>query len=63
MSVETPNSSTTPAMPGMITAEENATEKHTRLRVMVISHLRAFDQFFGFALSLGGKTTILHFLT
>ena len=53
------NSSATPAIPGVITAEANATAKHTKLTVMVTSLFRHRGQLCGCAGSVEEKVMSL----
>jgi len=54
--------SATPAIPGVTTAEEKATAKHTKPKVIVMTHLRALEKFLGLSGSDGPKVTSLYFL-
>lgn len=61
-SSEVSNRSATAPIPGVMTAEEKATAKQTQPRVMVMSHLRAFEKFLGSPGSSGPKVTSLYCL-
>jgi hypothetical protein len=59
ISNEVSNSSATPSMPGVTTADANATAKQTKLTVMVMVHFRHCGQFCGFAGSPSENSTSL----
>ena len=56
------NVSTTPGIPGVMTADANATAKHIQLKVIVMTHFRTSEKFFGFSGSAGAKLTTLYVL-